>query len=455
MPERRPDARRPDTRRPDRARRLAFDALRAVNGEGAYANLVLGRLLDERQLPARDAAFATELVAGTCRRQGTYDLVIAGASGRALSSLQPAVVDLLRLGTHQILAMRVPAHAAVAATVDLTAATVGRRVCGLVNAVLRKVAARSYDDWVAELSRDEDRLTALGIRHAHPRWIVAAFADLLPDAELESALAADNESPTPTLAVRPGLANVSELVAAGAAAGRWSPFAAGWSGRPAELPAVQQGRAGVQDEGSQLVTWGLTRAAAPYGPWLDLCAGPGGKSALLTGLARPEDGALLAAEISPHRAALVAANLRAYPSPRAQVVVADATSPAWQTGSFARVLADVPCTGLGALRRRPESRWRRSPADLDALVPLQGRLLRTALDAATPGGLIAYVTCSPHRRETIGVIEAVTSTRSDVTVVPAADVLPQIPDAYVGDYLQLWPHRHGTDAMFAAYLRKD
>ncbi len=449
----RADRSRPDRRQADRARRLAFDALRAVNGEGAYANLVLGRLLGERGLPARDAAFATELVAGTCRRQGTYDLVIERASGRALSTLQPAVVDLLRLGTHQVLAMRVPAHAAVAATVDLAAATVGQRVRGLVNAVLRKVADRSYDDWVAVLSTDEDRLTGLGIRHAHPRWIVEAFADRLPDDELDSALAADNESPVPTLAVRPGLAEVSELVAAGAAAGRWSPFAAGWSGNPADLPAVQQGRAGVQDEGSQLVTWGLTRPAASNGAWLDLCAGPGGKSALLAGLVRPDDGPLLAVEISRHRAALVAAALRAYPPRQAGVVVADGTRSAWHTGSFARVLADVPCTGLGALRRRPESRWRRSPADLDALVPLQRTLLEAALDAAAPGGLIAYVTCSPHRRETVGVVEAVTSTRSDVTVVPAADVLPDIPDAYVGDYLQLWPHRHGTDAMFAAYLR--
>ena len=243
-------------------------------------------------------------------------------------------------------------------------------------------------------------------------------------------------------------------MAAGSAACRWYPFAAEWAGNPADLAAVAEGRAGVQDEGSQLVTWGLTRPAAPTGLWLDLCAGPGGKSALLTGLARPEDGPLLAAEISQHRAALVAGTLRAYPASRRRVVVADGTRPAWHPGSFARVLADVPCTGLGALRRRAESRWRRSPADLDALVPLQRRLLGAALDAAAPGGLIAYVTCSPHRRETVEVIEAVISVRNEVSVVPAEDVLPGIPDAYVGDYLQLWPHRHGTDAMFAAYLRR-
>ncbi len=441
-------------RPPDRARRLAFDALRAVNGEGAYANLVLGRLLAERRLDPRDAAFATELTAGTCRRQGTYDLVLERAAGRRTGSLQPAVLDLLRLGTHQLLGMRVPAHAAVAATVDLAAATVGHRVRGLVNAVLRKVAGRDWEGWVEELSAGADRSTALGIRHAHPRWIVEAFAELLPADELEPALAADNASPVPSLVVRPGLADVAELLAAGATPGQWSPYAAGWDGNPADLAAVAQGRAGVQDEGSQLVAWGLTRPNAAAGRWLDLCAGPGGKSALLAGLSRADGSRLLSAELSVHRAALVAAALRGYPG-EASVVVADGTRPAWRPAAFTRVLADVPCTGLGALRRRPESRWRRTPADLDVLVPLQRALLTSALDAVAAGGLVGYVTCSPHRRETAEVVESVLARRGDVALVPAAEVLPGLPDAYLGDYLQLWPHRHGTDAMFAAYLRRE
>jgi 16S rRNA (cytosine967-C5)-methyltransferase len=445
---------RPRGGRSDRARRLAFDALRAVTGEGAYANLVLTRLLSERTLPARDAAFATALLAGTCRRQGTYDLIIERASGRPLNSLQPAVVDLLRLGTHQLLGMRVPVHAAVGASVDLAGVTVGPRVRGLVNAVLRRVADRDYEGWVAELTADSDRISELAIRHAHPRWIVQAFAELLPASELESALAADNDGPQPALAVRPGLAEVSELVAAGAAPGRWSPFAAGWTGNPTDLPAVVDGRAGVQDEGSQLVTWGLTRPEADRGRWLDLCSGPGGKSALLAGLTRAEGSQLVSAELSPHRARLVAAAVRAYPRPRPVILVADGTRPPWQPGAFARVLVDVPCTGLGALRRRPESRWRRTPDDLDALVPRQRALLDSALDAAAPGGVVAYVTCSPHRRETTEVVQAVLAGRSDVVVEPASSVLPGVPGGYLGDFLQLWPHRHGTDAMFAAYLRR-
>jgi len=443
-------------RRPDRARRAAFDALRAVNGEGAYANLVLPALLRERGLTGRDAAFATELLAGTCRWQGSYDVIIAVAAGRALSDWQPAVVDLLRLGVHQILSMRVPVPAAVAATVDLAAATVGERVTGLTNAVLRRVAERGLDEWFDELSEGLDEHDQLALRTAHPRWIVDAYADLLPQSELEEALAANDVSPGISLAVRPGLATVSELVSAGAQPSPYSPFGARWRGDPAELALVREGRAGVQDEGSQLVTWALSKAEAPPGWWLDLCAGPGGKSALWTGLARENGSRLLAADVAPHRASLVASAVRVYTKRglAPTVVVADGLRPAWQAGTFTRILADVPCSGLGALRRRPESRWRRGPADVEQLHALQRELLASAINSAVPGGVVGYVTCSPHRRETTDVVSETLAVRTDVELIDAAGLLPEVPEADLGPYLQLWPHRHGTDAMFAAYLRK-
>jgi 16S rRNA (cytosine967-C5)-methyltransferase len=443
-------------RRADRARRAAFDALRAVNADGAYANLVLPALLRERGLAARDAAFATELLAGTCRWQGSYDLIIGAAAGRPMSGFQPAVLDLLRLGAHQILSMRVPVHAAVAASVDLAAVTVGERVTGLVNAVLRRVAERSLDDWFDQLSQGLDEHDRLALRTAHPRWIVEAYADLLQPTELEQALSANNLSPNVSLAVRPGLAEVSDLVQAGAQPSPYSPFGAFWRGDPADLPFVRDGRAGVQDEGSQLVTWALTRAAAPSGWWLDLCAGPGGKSALLAGLARPDGSPLLASDLAPHRANLVAGAVRAYAAygSAPTIVVADGTRPAWRAGSFTRVLVDVPCSGLGALRRRPESRWRRNPADLEQLHSLQLALLASAIDSAAPGGVVGYLTCSPHRRETSDVLSETLAVRADVELIPAAQLLPEVPNAALGPYLQLWPHRHGTDAMFAAYLRK-
>jgi 16S rRNA (cytosine967-C5)-methyltransferase len=457
-------------RPPDRSRRVAFDALRRVNTDGAYANLVLPQLLTERRIGGRDAAFATELLAGTCRGQGSYDLIIEAAAGRATSSLQPAVLDLLRLGTHQILATRVPVHAAVAATVDLAADTVGPRVTGLVNAVLRRVTAHDLDSWLNRLAAGLDPSDRLAVLTAHPRWIVEAYGDLLPAEEVEPALRADNSDVPVTLAVRPGLADVAELLAAGAEPARYSPFAARWTGNPADLPAVRDGRVGVQDEGSQLVTAAFAAAPAPLGRWLDLCAGPGGKTALLAGLAEAGD-SVLASDVAPHRAALVRRAVRAYAVPPA-VLVADGTRPAWRPESFARVLADVPCTGLGALRRRPESRWRRQPGEVEQLHGLQLSLLASAIDSTCPGGVIGYVTCSPHRRETIDVVTETLAGRDDVEVIPAAGLLPGSLDAALTaaeprggprgsppwlstpSFVQLWPHRHGTDAMFAAYLRR-
>lgn len=458
------------SRTADPARLLAFDALREVHAQDAYANLVLARLLRERRLSTRDAAFATELFSGTCRLQGTYDTIIEAASGRSLVSLQPAVVDLLRLGAHQVLSMRVPDRAAVSATVELAAATVGRRVTGLINAVLRKITVRSYDDWIVMLSAGLDQATALALRTAHPRWIVDAYADLLPPPEVEPALLANNSQPATTLAVRPGLATVDDLFqsddllhsgdllqseALSLSKGRWSPYAATISGDPGKLPVVEQGRAGVQDEGSQLVAIALARAEAPFGPWLDLCAGPGGKSALLAGLAVEAGVPFVAGEPALHRAALVQSALRGYPANGRRIVLAaDGTRPAWKPGSFARVLADVPCTGLGALRRRPESRWRRRPEAVAELHPLQRALLESAIRSVRTGGVVAYVTCSPHHDETAAVVDEVLAGRDDLELLDAAALLPEVPDAASGRFLQLWPHRHSTDAMFLALLRR-
>lgn len=450
-----PRGRRPRRRTVDGPRLAAFDALRAINADGAYANLVTADVT--RGMDARDAGFVTELVHGTSRWQGSYDRIIVAAAGRPLNSLQPSVVEVLRLACHQLFAMRVPQHAAVAASVDLAGVAVNERVTGVVNAIVRKLAAKPLDAWLDEVTARMSPRAALAVRHAHPRWVADALADALAstDDELAELLAADNVAPVPMLVVRPGLAEVSELVDAGAEPARWSPWAAQRPGSPAEVAAVRQGRAGVQDEGSQLVILAATRAEAAAGPWLDLCSGPGGKSALLRGLA-PD--LLVAAELQEHRAELVAKGLRRYPRAAAngqghQVIVADGTQPAWRPGSFGLVVADVPCMGLGALRRRPESRWRREPGLVAELAGLQRELLASAIEATAPGGLIAYITCSPHRAETVDIIGAA----SGVEIMDAPALLPEVPDAASrldARFIQLWPHLHGTDAMFCALLRR-
>ncbi len=454
-------AERSRRRRPavDSARQVAFSVVHAVSVRDAYANLALASALRERGLSGRDAGFATELAHGTLRRRGSYDEILSRCVNRSLPDLDTDVLDVLRLGAHQLLAMRVPAHAAVATSVDLSRQVAGHGPAKLVNAVLRKVAARDLDSWLVEVAPayDTDPEGHLATVHSHPRWIVSAFRAALGGSldETAAALAADNEPARVTVAAWPGRSTVEELTTAGARRTRWSPYAVEVDGDPAQLPAVHEGRAGVQDEGSQLVA--LALADMPLqgddAQWLDLCAGPGGKAALLAGLADGRGARLLAADRQPHRAGLVAEAL-ASSGGVLGTVVADGTVAAWQPRRFDRVLVDAPCTGLGALRRRPDARWRRTGEDAAELHPLQVALLDSAVESLRAGGVVAYATCSPHLHETRDVVADVLASRGDVMQVDARPFLPGVPDLGGGPDVQLWPHRHHTDAMYLAVLRR-
>ncbi len=452
--------------RKDPVRVLAFEALRAVDERDAYANLVLPPLLrkarEDGDFDARDAALATELVYGTLRRQGTYDAVIAACVDRPLREVDPPVLDVLSLGAHQLLGTRIPTHAAVSASVELARVVLGDGRAKFVNAVLRKIAQDDLDGWLERVAPpyDADPEDHLAVVHSHPRWVVSALWDSLGGGRdgIEDLLRADNERPEVTLVARPGRATTAELLDEEAAVpGRWSPHAVRLAegGEPGAIAAVAEGRAGVQDEGSQLVALALANAPVEGRDrmWLDGCAGPGGKAALLGALAAERGAVLLASEKQPHRAGLVARALAGNPGPY-QVVAADGTRPPWRPGSFDRVLVDVPCTGLGALRRRPEARWRRRPEDLEGFAPLQRGLLRTALESVRVGGVVGYATCSPHLAETRAVVADLLRQFPDADLIDARPLLPGVPDLGEGPDVQLWPHVHGTDAMYLALFRR-
>ncbi|MFB6857017.1 RsmB/NOP family class I SAM-dependent RNA methyltransferase [Streptomyces sp. NPDC001939] len=458
-------------RRPqkDPVRYLAFEALRAVDERDAYANLVLPPLLrkarEKGDFDARDAALATELVYGTLRRQGTYDAIVAACIDRPLREVDPPVLDVLNMGVHQLLGTRIPTHAAVSASVELARVVLGDGRAKFVNAVLRKVAQDDLDGWVEKVAPpyDEDAEDHLAVVHSHPRWIVSALWDSLGGgrAGIEDLLEADNERPEVTLVARPGRTTadvvLDEVGEESALPGRWSPYAVRLTegGEPGSLDPVRTGRAGVQDEGSQLVAIALANAPLEGRDekWLDGCAGPGGKAAMLAGLASERGAALLAAEKQPHRARLVANALAGNPGPY-QVIAADGTRPPWGPGTFDRVLMDVPCTGLGALRRRPEARWRRRPEDLEGFAPLQRSLLTTALDSVRVGGVVGYATCSPHLAETRAVVDDVMKHHPGAELIDARPLLPGVPALGDGPDIQLWPHLHGTDAMYLALIRR-
>jgi 16S rRNA (cytosine967-C5)-methyltransferase len=453
-----------------------------VREDNAYANLVWPAILDHRGISDRDAAFATELGYGTLRWLARHDAILSACVDRGLSELDPALLDALRLGVHQLHNMRVPTHAAVSETVTLVHEVVNPGAARMANAVLRRVASGgSATDWLASLATSgaiPAGPTApgyLAVAWSHPQWVVEALAQALSGAaepvvqpgvpngsavlesELTQLMRADNEPARITLCARSMdrdelVASLlgSGIVAEPGALSRLSVRVG--AANPAHIPEVATGRAGVQDEGSQLVALALGEAPLSGTDirWLDMCAGPGGKAAVLAGLAAQRGGRLTAIELHEHRAQLVRNALRPVRGTH-DVLCADALT-ASLGDSFDRVLVDAPCTGLGALRRRPESRWRRSAGDLQELIPLQRALLQRALEVVRPGGLVLYATCSPHLAETVGVVDWVMGQQQQ-----QVELLPVPSPAVVrdGQFLRTWPHRHDTDGMFAALLRRN
>ncbi|OJG07227.1 Ribosomal RNA small subunit methyltransferase B [Pseudonocardia autotrophica] len=453
----------------DPARQAAYELLTAVRERDAYANLALPGILRRHRLRDRDAGLATELGYGTLRAQGLLDTIIDACTDRPLAKIEHALLDALRLGAYQLLRTRVPDHAAVTTCVELVRSDHGSQSAGFVNAVLRRIGEHTEAEWLDRLAPDpaEDPVGDAALRHAHPRWIAQAFADALGGTgeELTAALAADDTRPRVHLLARPGEITAEELaLATGGEQAPYSPYGVHLepgSGDVGELDAVAEGLAIVQDEGSQLVAAALARAelrGEDTGRWLDLCAGPGGKASLLGGLVAARGGTLDAVESSQHRADLVRRSVAELP---VTVHVADGREAPLPDGGYDRVLVDAPCTGLGALRRRPEARWRRRPEDIATLTRLQRELLVAALRHVRPGGVVAYVTCSPHVSETAGVVGRIVG--RDGRPGPAGAVeqldarawLPgEVPGLGDGPTVQLWPHVHGTDAMFLALLRR-
>lgn len=463
----------------DKVRDQVLQVIREVTQEGAFANLVLPKALKQSQFKGRDAAFATELTYGTLRALGLLDAVIAKAAGRPVAKIDSMVLDILRLGTYQILRTRVDDHAAVDTSVNLAKANGEGKASGFVNGVLRTITRTSVEDWLDKVAGG-DSITDLGLRHAHPGWIAAAFnsalggTDATPAPDLEAALAADDQRPLVHLAARPGQMSAEELaLVTGGDEGKFSPYAVYLAeGSPGDVEPVRDRLASVQDEGSQLIGLALVRAqvgdsGVDNGRWLDLCAGPGGKTAFIASWAVAENARVDAVEVAAHRAKLVSSAVDSLP---VNVHVGDGRRVRDISGldvpehGFDRVLVDAPCTGLGALRRRPEARWFKQPGDVVNLVALQKELLTSALQVTSPGGVVIYSTCSPHQAETTDVVRAVAD-KTEAEILNVRELLPELEGtdaaARLSDasrtedphFVQLWPHRHGTDAMFIAALR--
>lgn len=468
-----------------------------MNRDDAYANLLLPNRTKDAHLSNDDARLASELVGGTLRGLGTYDAIISLAARRSISDIDGTVLDALRLGAHQLLSMRVKSHAAVYETVELVRAHASQGAVGFANGVLREIERSTADEWRVRLEGELEGDARVEALTNHPAWVVRALRTALEsegrEGELDALLTTNTAAPGVHLVALPHAIHRDEVVARHddlLRPGRAAITAIELDGGdPAQLPEVRQGEVRVQDEGSQLVALALAHAqlsaavnpnlhshiedspgAAPHERWLDLCAGPGGKAALLASLAATRGAAFSANEVAPHRAELVR---------QALAPIAEATgfpltvstgdgrdiSP-WSAedpaSGWHRILVDAPCTGLGALRRRPEARWRKRPSDVAELAALQRDLLAAASRALVPGGVVAYVTCSPHLAETTAVVQRVCR-EEQLVVLDAAATIEAVSESTLdlspkslggGTTVQLWPHRHGTDAMFLALLQR-
>lgn len=444
------------------ARSVALDVLVAVDRDDAYANILLPQRISTAGFDTRDAQLATELCHGTLRWRGLYDAIIGSLSSRPLEDIHVVVKNSLRLGAHQLLSMRIETHAAVNETVDLIKSAKMNSATGFVNAILRRISEKSRDEWIEILTSEcRDEADALSIEFSHPAWVVRALKTALVadnrGSELRALLESDN-APGPLVLVDLR-AHPSPIKSTEPA--HFSPLGAYFSqgGNPAQVTAAARGQIRVQDEGSQLAALVLSRArpVVERERWLDMCSAPGGKSAVLAHELAGRDGSLVANEVNPGRTALV--RISVAPWPEAEVTTRDGREFSEEKSKFDRVLVDAPCSGLGALRRRPESRWRKTPRDVAELTALQIQLLEAACEAVKPGGLVAYVTCSPHVAETRGIVNETLKRRRDMTEKSVVDVLDSLsvrPIDVTGNALsaQLWPHAHQTDAMFIALLEK-
>ena len=437
--------------KPDAARLLAFDLLTEVNRNEGYSNLLLPQALNASKLDDRDRSLVTELLYGTIRMQGKHDWVLSQVSDRPWAEVDSGIVDICRLGVHQIHEMRIPDHAAVAATVEVARKRIGESKASFVNALLRSVTRKSLEDWFSPLEAITDPVERLSIKYSHPEWIVSAYCDLLKSwSEVESALKINNEAATPTLVSWPGFSTQQDLIEIGGEPTNFSSYGANWKGNPGALDLIKARKIGVQDEGSQLVAEVFAKAA-DGSSWLDLCAGPGGKAALLSSIARQRGIKFTANEISVARAELVSQVVHGD-----RVLVLDGRTIGSLPEKFDAILIDAPCTGLGALRRRPEVRWRRTLQDLRALTQLQRELVDSAIDALNPGGVLGYATCSPHLAETSIQIADIKKKHSELQQISVDEYLPaSLHDATRDGAMSLWTHKHGTDAMYLALFRKD
>ncbi len=443
------------------AREIALRVLKDLEEKQTYANLAMNKVLNRLSLSGVERALLTELVYGTTQRRNTLDWVLSLFLKQPLDKLTTWIRNILRLGVYQILFLdRVPEMAAVDESVKLAHKFGHKGVAGLTNAVLRKVSAeKNALPWPSKVEQPEEYLS---IYHAYPLWMVQRWLSRLGFEETEALCRSGNEAPP--LTVRTNTLRISkkelkkELIHEGVESRdcRYSPFGLYLSlkGNLTGLKSYQEGLFQVQGESSMLVSPLLNPQPGDY--VLDACSAPGGK-AVHMGMLMNNQGKIVASDLYAQRLKLV------NDAAERQGVSIISTErfdgrniPSHLKGQFDRVLLDVPCSGLGVIRRKSDLKWRREPKDIPALQSLQMELLRETYSALKPGGVLVYSACTLEPEETDQVIEWFLSKEQSARPALLSPLLPrELADAETEEgILKLWPHKTNLEGFFIAKIRK-
>jgi 16S rRNA (cytosine967-C5)-methyltransferase len=438
------------------ARELALKIINDIEGNGAYANIALSREINRHRLTDQDRRFTTELVYGTTKAGETLDWLLSHYSNRPMSKVVPVIRNILRMGIYQLFFLtKVPPSAACNEAVNLAKKYGHAGTVKFVNAVLRN-AARSPEK-AAYPDPKSEPVRYLSLKYFHPEWLVTLWLSRWGFDECEKLLKINNETPplclrTNTLKInRENLLKRLQIEGASCEASVWTPEGIVCLEHPAlnNLPSLQEGLIQVQDESSMLVSHVL--APQPGEFIIDACGAPGGKSTHIAALMN-NNGRLLSTDLHDHKLKLTEENAKRLGITILETQALDATTLHLRyAGQADRVLVDAPCSGLGVLRRKPDSRWRKNQAMLRDLPVLQLAILESAAECVKTGGVLVYSTCTTEPQENEQVVEAFLRSHSEYTLEPVGSHLPVQRDAVT---LQLWPHVDGVDGFFIARMRR-
>ncbi|MBD1809617.1 16S rRNA (cytosine(967)-C(5))-methyltransferase [Microcoleus sp. FACHB-SPT15] len=450
-------------------RQLAFLALRDIQKRGAYTDIALDRVLRTAKLNSADRSLVTELVYGSVRRMRSLDALIDQLGKKKAHQQPPDLRTILHIGLYQLrYQSRIPASAAVNTTVELAKENGFKGLAGVVNGLLRQYERLATASADAEsnppkshdpLQLPEEPVARLGILHSFPDWIIKLWVEQLGIEEAESLCEWLNQSPTIDLRVNLLRVSIEEVEAAMQSAGvdvRRVPHlpqalrVVGGTGAIQQLPGFNEGWWTIQDSSAQLVSHLLNPKAGDV--VIDACAAPGGKTTHIAEL-MGDEGKIWACDTKPSRLKKVQENAQRLQLQSIQICTGDSRNFPQFINSADAVLLDAPCSGNGTLHRRPDIRWRVTPATVDELSVLQGELLEQAATWVKPGGILVYATCTLHPQENERVIQSFLERHSSWQIEPPLADSPLTNFATPQGWMKVWSHRYQMDGFFMVRLK--